>query len=214
MSIRSQLAAPIPFISIREVLEGLAAEEQLPFEAVAKFLLDRVDSMPQAITCGMTLEYEAVPKESIASLLNSVVLFSIIGFPYDPAVEKDGPFEHDYDLDGWNRDELAAWLKANGISAAICKATKPQERAESGNEDTPPEPADQPLPSAPVPEVVRKFATYDDSVLMTISDARLVSRLSRATIYRRIDDGSLEKVKISGAVRIPVGSLRKMMAAK
>lgn len=213
MSIRSQIK-PIPFISIREVLEGLAAEEQLPFEAVAKFLLDRVDSMPQAITFGMDLERKAVPKESIASLLSSAVFYSIIGFPYDPAVEKDGPFEHDYDLDGWNRDELAAWLKENGINSAICKTQKPKEAAKSGNDDTPPEPAEQAAASAPVPEVVQKFATYDDGVLMTIGDACLVSRLSRATINRRIDDGVLEKVKISGAVRIPVGSLRKMMAVK
>lgn len=211
MSITSQLPAPIPFISIREVLEGLAAEKQLPFEAVAKFILDRVDSLPQAITCGMTLEYEAVPKESVESLLNSAVLFSIIGFPYDPEVEKDGPFEHDYDLGGWNRDELAAWLRANGISAAICNGQKPKEPA---SDDTPPEPAEQPLPSEPVPEIIRRFAACDDSMLMTIGDACLVSRLSRATINRRIDDGSLEKVKISGAVRIPVGSLRKMMSIK
>ncbi len=139
------------------------------------------------------------------------MLYSIIGTPYDPAVEKAGPFEHDYDLDGWNRDELAAWLKAKGINSAICKGQKPKEPA---SEDTPPEPAEQPLPSAPVPEVVRKFATYDDGVLMTINEACLVSRLSRATINRRFDDGSLEKVKISGAVRIPVGSLRMMMAIK
>lgn len=211
MSIRSQLPAAVPFISIRRVLEGLAAEENLPFEVIAKFLLDRIDSMPQAITCDMDLEYKAVPKESVANLLASAMEYLILGFEYDPEIEKSGPFDHDYDLDGWNSVELAAWLKQNGVSAAICKTNKQKDAAI----DTAPPEASEPIKaSAPAPEVVQKFATYDDNVLMNIRDACLVTGLSRTTINRKIDDGSLKKMKIGRTVRITVGSLRKLINVK
>lgn len=210
MSIRSQLPAPTPFISIREVLEGLAAEEDLPFEAVAKFLWDRIESMPPAILYdGLTFEANNVPTQYIANLLDAAENYSLIGIPLEECERAPLiPSEYEYRQHGWHRDELASWLKQNGVSAAICKENKQMGPA---GEDAPPAPIAPGEASAPVPEVVRKFATYEDSVLMSISDAMAVTGLSRATISRRIDDGSLEKIKIGGAVRITVGSLRKIM---
>lgn len=206
MSIRAQLPKAVPFISVRDTLLSLAAAESLPFEAVAKFLLDRLSKLPAAFYMDPLLhETEPLPQSKISELLQAAAHLSSLGVEYDETDENaTGPFAHEFALYGWNREELGTWLTRAGIdSPCIEHPSSPAPEAAA------PIPS---MPPAPPDEILQKFSTAPDDALLSISEAVHITGLSRATIYRHLDNGNLTKKKLDKSVRLPVGSLRKFIS--
>jgi excisionase family DNA binding protein len=46
---------------------------------------------------------------------------------------------------------------------------------------------------------------------LTISEAGTALHMSRASIYRRIEDGTIRAVKIGSLTRIPVSEIRRLL---
>ena len=67
-------------------------------------------------------------------------------------------------------------------------------------------------PSTPEDEIVRRLSTAPDGSLLTVAEVCQITGLSRATVYRKLGDGSLTKKTVGRSVRIPVGSVRRFIA--
>lgn len=50
--------------------------------------------------------------------------------------------------------------------------------------------------------------------LLTVDEVAVVARCSRVTVYRCINDGSLEAIEVAGSARIHREALRKWLSKK
>lgn len=60
---------------------------------------------------------------------------------------------------------------------------------------------------------VQQFDNLPDSALLTLNDASVIGRRSRASYYRDFRDGRLTLIKIGNSTRIRVGELRRLIGA-
>lgn len=62
-------------------------------------------------------------------------------------------------------------------------------------------------------DTIRDFDAAPDSMLIEIPTACVISRRSRASIYRDVKAGKLPYVKVGHSTRIRVGDLRRYISA-
>lgn len=60
---------------------------------------------------------------------------------------------------------------------------------------------------------VSQFDSAPDAMLLDIPTACVISRRSRASIYRHFQSGDLNPVKVGNSTRIKVGELRLLIGA-
>lgn len=62
-------------------------------------------------------------------------------------------------------------------------------------------------------EVVKNFDDAPNSMLLSIPTAGVIAKRSHASMYRHINAGELELIKIGCSSRIRVGDLRRLIKA-
>ena len=59
--------------------------------------------------------------------------------------------------------------------------------------------------------VRQQFHTLSPEVMLTLAEARAVSRRSRSSLYRHFEAGELTRVKVGNSTRVRVSELRRLL---